>query len=38
MESAIVYTGSKNTAARALYESVGFRLVGEDYDWVKRIS
>lgn len=32
---AIVYTPHTNAGARALYESVGFRIVGSEYDYTK---
>ena len=34
----VVYTGSANAPARALYESIGFRVIGEDHDYVKRLD
>ena len=34
-EAVVVYTGHENAGARALYESLGFRVVGEDYDYSK---
>ncbi len=36
--AAIVYTPHTNGSARALYESVGFRIVGSEYDYIKRIE
>jgi len=34
---AIVYTPQRNGSAMALYESAGFRIVGSEYDYVKRV-
>lgn len=33
---ALVYTPQSNGNAVALYESVGFRIVGDEYDYIKR--
>jgi ribosomal protein S18 acetylase RimI-like enzyme len=35
---AIVYTPPHNVAARALYESVGFGIVGAEYTYVKSLQ
>jgi len=37
-EQAIVYTSSENQAARALYESCGFRVIGHDWYYTKQIE
>jgi mycothiol synthase len=34
---AIVYTPHSNAAAVALYESAGFRIVGREYDYARRV-
>jgi ribosomal protein S18 acetylase RimI-like enzyme len=38
MVAAIVYTGGRNTAARALYEGIGFGVTGLDYDYRKPLA
>ena len=38
VRAAAVNTSTTNLAGLRLYESCGFRRVGTDYDWVKRLS
>lgn len=35
---AVVYTPHTNSGARALYESIGFRIVGSEYDYIKSLA
>ena len=37
-DQVVVYTGCANRGARALYEALGFRVIGEDYDYAKPLS
>jgi ribosomal protein S18 acetylase RimI-like enzyme len=36
-ETAFVTSEGLNVAALALYQSVGFRIINRDYDYVKRL-
>lgn len=34
---AVLYTNIGNSASKALYQSCGFEIIGEDHAWTKRV-